>query len=52
MQTIWQDVADVTSQVAGNVATDVAQLLLDIVTEKLNDKFIVELHALDEWQKK
>lgn len=41
-------VVDVTSQVISNVATDVAQLLLDILAEKMNNKVIVELRALEE----
>lgn len=36
----WDVIVDVTSQVTSNVAADIAQPVLDIVAEKMNDKFI------------
>lgn len=53
MHTLRQEVnVDVTSQVSSNVATNTAQRFSDIVDEKLNDKFSVELHASEEGHKK
>lgn len=52
MQPLQQEViVDVTRQVTSNVATNIAQRLWDIIAKKLNDKFIVELHASKEWPK-
>lgn len=50
---MWHDViVDVTRQVTSNFVVEVAQRVSDIVSSRLNDKFIVKLHASEERQKK
>lgn len=53
MQTIRSNVIDhVTSHVTTNVVVEVAQRVSDIVSQRLNNKFIIELQASKKRQKK